>query len=176
MEQNLTVSYQLTREDYIAGSLLATRAVRSPGERKAARNGMSELVLGAGMFGVGVWMRQTNWIYYLLTALMLGLGLFSLSFYRLIFPKQLRNAAGKNFDRLESGRFELSFEPNGIRGLDHTKTLFPYGTLTMTENEAYLVLTTREVTAVLPASELGEQFDACRDRLEEEKLRAVIVL
>lgn len=176
MEQNLTVSYRLSREDYIKGSLLATRAVRSPGERKAVRNGMSELVLGAGMLGVGVWMKQTNWIYYLLTALMLGLGIFSLSFYRVIFPKQLERAAGKNYDKLAGGDFSLSFEANGIRGLDCTKTLFPYGTLTVTANEDYLVLTTKEVTAVLPASELGEQFEVCREALEAEKLRALIVL
>ena len=176
MEQKLTVSYRLKREDYVKGSLLATRAVRSPGEQKAVRNGLSELVLGVAMLGVGVWMKQTNWIYYILTALMMGLGFFSFSFYRVIFPKQLKSAAGKNYDKLNGCDFTLSFERNGVRGLDHSKTLFPYGMLTMTANKEYLVLTTKEVTAVLPASELGEQFEVCREAIEAEDLRALIVV
>ncbi len=153
---NFTITYTLNPDQYADGASKVAVALKSEGKAKAVRVGITELVGGV----LGLFFVKQSPILLLFVLISFAMGLYSLCFYPLIFPRSVRKKSYARFIKSPAahnpitiivGDDQLTSQVGEeLRELDYSK-------LTAIKTSQELVLTSAEWSAVVPKQSLSDQ-------------------
>lgn len=167
------VTYSLTAEQYSKSAVKAAMAIKIPGKAKAAKTGFTELVTAvAGAFLIP----KAPPLYALLIGLIFLMGIYSLCFYSVIYPRRLKAVTIKNFNNSSASKkpvtLTLSSDEVSYSFADEKKSCdFLKATLLISDCEA--VITTKEWSAVVP-KESVENFSEIINKLKSKSFCSII--
>lgn len=171
---DFTITYTLSPEQYAQGASKAGLALKSEGRSKAVRVGITELVGGVlGMFFVK---QSPVLILFVLTSL--AMGVYSLCFYPLIFPRSIRKKSYQRFVKSPAANNPITIilgEDQLLSQVAEEQTQLDYSKLTLIRSEEDLILTSSSWSAVVPRQSIGDQeFDALNQALSQKPLAGMI--
>ncbi len=101
MEEKLPIYdlvYRITPEDYEEFNFSLVKSELEKRRKRSRMLGTLEVVVGGLMLVSMLTAKaESQAIYYILDVLLIIMGIYSLSFYKYIFPKKLKKAAAKNY-------------------------------------------------------------------------------
>lgn len=99
-EPVLNIEYKISLADYIYYNELYAKEAFKDKKKKSTLVGFAELITGIAII-LYVFFKKFSDAQFvvLLSSILIGLGIYSLSFYRLIFPKSLKKAATEQYEK-----------------------------------------------------------------------------
>lgn len=162
-----TTVYRIPRETYQRFNLALTMKSYEKNVKKTTRQGLVELAVAVA---VTLWVLsqpQKPQIVILLCVALMGLGLYSLTFYRHIFPRALFRTAGEKYDKSNYLQNDITLQwfADGMQEQvleQNAKHLWASATKVWDGDGYYAIEFGRERTLILPysAMENGSQVAA----------------
>lgn len=153
---DFTITYTLSPQQYAQGTAMAALALRADGKSKAVKVGITELVGGVlGMFFV-----KQNPILLLFVLVSIAMGVYSLCFYPIIFPRSIRKKSQRRFLQSPAANNPITItlgEDRLLSQLAEELTELDYSKLTVITAKEELILTSPSWSAVVPRQSVGEE-------------------
>ncbi|GEM_PF-6455216 len=153
---NFTITYTLSAEQYAEGASKAGLALKSDGKAKAVRVGITELVGGV----LGLFFIKQSPVLLLFVLISLAMGLYSLSFYPIIFPRSVRKKSYQRFSKSPAANNPITIilgEDGLFSQVAEEQVELDYSKLTAIISKDELVLTSNNWSAVVPRQSIGDQ-------------------
>lgn len=168
-----TLCFRIPMEDYYNFHVIMGTENAKKSKRKTVLLGWVELIFGLG-FLVSLLTTQTQGglFYYFLIAVMIVMGLYGILFYRFFYPRSMRRAVTRQYEKTPYLQNEVEIDFYANRLIEHVQdkeaVTFWHSIKELRETDAlYMVMIENNRCLLIPKSQVGEQKEALESLLRD---------